>query len=127
MHPSRFPIRTVLAALACLVSFGAQAQITKCIDASGRVSYSDDGCANGVQIGVIEADPPPPVAQQPVARPASQMAIDNLPIRETAWAAMPAVAHHSRTDAATIRAARNTLASEDRGLAAMRSQKLASK
>jgi hypothetical protein len=127
MSSPHLRIRCALAALTCLVSIGAQAQITKCIDEQGRVSYSDDTCTTGVLVVYAEPDTLAPVAEKPASRPSSPMAIDNLPIRETAWATMPIAARHARKDAETVSEARSTLAANDRGLAAIRTQKLASR
>lgn len=111
---------------ACVVSAAAQGQITKCIDEAGRVSYSDDACVNGVVVGYLDVETPAtaPVSREP--RRSTPMALENAPARETAWALMPPVQRHALKDVATVSAARTALAEMDRGLAAVRTQKLAS-
>lgn len=119
---------TALILASCLTTVTARADITKCIDQAGRISYSDGSCGDAVLVGYLDvtvpdtkANPAPAVVT-PVR---SFMALDNVPLRETAWATMPVAPHRVSTDAATIREARDALAASDRGLAALRTQKVA--
>ena len=70
----------VLLALTALLPAGASAQDTlnKCIDAEGRITYSNLPCRNARETRAVEIDPPPlpdPVRAQPVqtqpAKPAA--------------------------------------------------------
>ncbi|MDP3420350.1 MAG: DUF4124 domain-containing protein [Thiobacillus sp.] len=58
----RLPALALLA-LPILFSTGASAQATlnKCIDAEGRITYSNLPCRNAQAVRRIEIDPPPPV------------------------------------------------------------------
>ncbi len=127
---SDLPRHAAVALLGLAASCGVQAQITKCIDTQGSVTYSDaieSSCRNANVVGLAETTPA-------TARDASRIrrimmlttGNDALPARP-GGGVRPAVAHaHATTDAATVGAAREALASTDRALAAMRMQKLAS-
>jgi hypothetical protein len=58
-----------LAVLALAVAGETTAEIFKCTNATGRVSYQDEPCPRGVKQGTVEAPPPPPPAQPPLRTP----------------------------------------------------------
>ena len=65
----------VLLALPALLPTGssAQASLNKCIDAQGKVTYSNLPCRNAREVRAVEIDPPPrpdPVRSQAVQKPA---------------------------------------------------------
>ncbi len=120
-------IKTVVVSTACLLTFGAQAQITKCIDESGQVTYSDGDCGRGNAIGYLDIDAVAPALPAAPVRAVPPMAIDVAPLRTSAWAAMPPVLRHPSKDAATVSEAREALAASDRGLIAIRTQKMLSR
>ena len=108
----------------------AQADITKCIDQAGRITYSDGECINAVNTQTIEIDVAPALSTTPATirplRSVSPMALQNLREKITPWATMPVVARQGSKDFATVSDARNAMLAMDRGLAAMRTQKLVS-
>lgn len=108
----------------------AHAEITKCIDQAGRITYSDGDCINAVSTQTIEIDIAPALSTTPATvrpqRSASPMALQNIRERITPWATMPVVARSAPKDFATVSEARNTMLAMDRGLVAMRTQKLVS-
>jgi hypothetical protein len=132
MRTTRHSLANVLILAGCMTAGAGHAQITKCIDQAGQVTYSDGSCGDAVQVQYIDVTAPesaegvgnPALTVKPAVS-ASPMALDNVPVRESAWATMPMAARHASTDAQTIRAAREALAENDRGLAALRTQKLA--
>lgn len=128
MRPLPRLMGSALLITTCLATAVAHAQVTKCIDQAGRISYSDTSCGDAVLVGYLDVQVPDQLSHAPSpvsALTVSPSAIANVPLRETAWAMMPIAVRHHSTDGATIRAAREALAANDRGLAAMRSQKLA--
>lgn len=69
----RLPALILLVLPMLLFSAGAAAQATlnKCIDANGRVTYSNLPCRGAHEVQKVEIDPPPPrVAPAPVPVPA---------------------------------------------------------
>ena len=137
MNWSNLSGQTAVALLALAASCGVQAQITKCIDAQGNVTYSDaaEGICRNAIIVDIAATTPAAASSLPSAVPVddqagrSQMLMitgSDAPLRQTAWANLPMQRQHASTDAMTVATAREALASTDRGLAAMRTQKVAS-
>jgi hypothetical protein len=132
MRTTRHSLANALILAGCMIAGVAHADITKCIDQAGRVSYSDGACGDADLVGYLDVTTPdmadrPAVATVTIkpAASASPMALDNMPVRESAWANRPVATRHASTDAQTIRAAREALAENDRGLAALRTQKLA--
>lgn len=137
-----WPVLTRHAAVALLAlaaSCGVQAQITKCIDVQGNVTYSDvrDGtCRNAVIVDIPETAPA--AAGSTVAAGQTNTistlstalllmtGTDAPATRPTAWAALPLPQRRTSTDVATVGAARDALRATDRALASMRTQKLAS-
>ena len=116
---------------------GAQAQITKCTDARGNVTYSDvsdSNCRNVVIVDVADAAASVsalPANASPLASSARTTMLmmtghDASSFRQTSWANLPITHSRGSTDVATVGAARDALAATDRALAAMRTQKLAS-
>ena len=115
---------------ALLLASLAHADITKCIDQAGRITYSDGQCIDAVSTQSIEIDIAPALSPTPATirslRSVSPMALQNLRERTTPWATMPVVARQGSKDFATVSDARNAMLAMDRGLAAMRTQKLVS-
>lgn len=94
----RFPALALLV-LPLLFSTGASAQATlnKCIDAEGRVTYSNLPCRNAAAVRRIEIDPAPPVpvvVPPPVAAPlpAPISELPPVPVPAPAPASVPAPA-----------------------------------
>ncbi|MDO9466117.1 MAG: DUF4124 domain-containing protein [Thiobacillus sp.] len=91
-----FPALALLV-LPLLFSTGASAQATlnKCIDAEGRVTYSNLPCRNAAAVRRIEIDPPPPVpvvVPPPVAAPFPARIPEPPPVPTPAPALTPAPA-----------------------------------
>jgi hypothetical protein len=63
-------IRTALFAIAFLASAGAQAQIHKCVDAGGKIVYSQDPCPANMKSGTMSRN----VLSAPAASPADSPA-----------------------------------------------------
>lgn len=127
----RYPslvLKLAIAATGLCAAFACSAQISKCIDADGRVTYSDNSCGNAVVVEyVIDSTPsieihPAPTPERVVA----PMALENVPARETAWAHAPASQAHRSRDFATVGEARRMVIANDRSLAFLRNQKVAS-
>ena len=123
--------------LALVTTCAVQAQITKCVDIEGNVTYSDATtgiCRNAVVVDIAATTPSRPEVRtvatpEDTATGRSQLLFmtgSDAPLRQSAWANLPMVRQHVSTDAATVATAREALASTDRGLAAIRTQKVAS-
>lgn len=128
MRPVIRLLASALIMTSCLTTAASHAQVAKCIDQAGHVSYSDTSCGDAVLIGYLDVQAPDRTSHATPAvlpAPVSPMAIANVPLRETAWGMMPVATKRASTDGTTIRAAREALAASDRGLAAVRMQKLA--
>jgi hypothetical protein len=63
-------IRTALFAIAFLASAGAQAQVHKCVDAGGKIVYSQDPCPASMKSGTMSRN----VLSAPAASPADSPA-----------------------------------------------------
>jgi hypothetical protein len=63
-------IRTALFAIAFLASAGAQAQVHKCVDAGGKIVYSQDPCPANMKSGTMSRN----VLSAPAASPADSPA-----------------------------------------------------
>jgi hypothetical protein len=63
-------IRTALFAIAFLASAGAQAQVHKCVDAGGKIIYSQDPCPANMKSGTMSRN----VLSAPAASPADSPA-----------------------------------------------------
>lgn len=119
-------------------SCGAQAQITKCLDMQGNVTYTDAAegtCRNAIIVDIAQTAPAAasvlPTAgsvESVTARTAMLLmtGIDMPVARQSGWANLPEPRKHTSSDAQTVSTARQALADTDRALAAMRTQKLAS-
>ena len=125
--------RTVAALIGIAVACSAQAQITKCVDARGSVTYTDTAegtCRNAVVMDIRETAPvasSDPVTDAQSARSAMLfMTGVAAPVtRASAWASLPSQPRVS-PDAKTVGMARQALAESDRALVSMRTQKIAS-
>jgi hypothetical protein len=91
----RFPalLLFVLSALLPL-PVAAQATLNKCIDAAGKVTYSNLPCRNAQQVKKVEIDPPPQAArpqgvQTPVPPAASAGPVQPSPVPASAPVAVP--------------------------------------
>ena len=129
--------RMILGVLAIAVTCSAQAQITKCIDARGTVTYTDaveGNCRNAVVMDIRETTPA--VASvattaatddaQPVRSAMLFMTGVDMPVaHRSSWASLPSRPRVS-SDAQTVSMARQALSETDRALASMRTQKIAS-
>ena len=51
--------RAALVAAGCLLASGAQAQVYKCVDASGKTVYSQAPCPSGDKAKTLSSQPPP--------------------------------------------------------------------
>lgn len=122
-------IQATVAAFTLCTSMAGHAQITKCVDVDGHISYSNDtgACAQTDKASFIADTPAPPgpVTVQGTPRAASRFAKDRTATAGTAWAQMPAVLRHASTDSATVREASANLHASDRALSSLRTQKLA--
>jgi hypothetical protein len=67
-------IRTALFAIAFLASAGAQAQIHKCVDAGGKIVYSQDPCPANMKSGTMSRNVLSPPAASPADSPADKAA-----------------------------------------------------
>jgi hypothetical protein len=79
----------VLLAMSVLLPLGASAQdaLNKCIDAQGKITYSNLPCRNAREARTVEIDPAPqpdPVHVQPVQKPAQATAPQTAPTSEPA-------------------------------------------
>ncbi|MFN3752208.1 MAG: DUF4124 domain-containing protein, partial [Thiobacillus sp.] len=72
----------LLALLPALLSGGvaAQATLNKCIDAEGRVTYSNLPCRGAREVKQVEIDPPPPPRPATPPAPAAAPAPTPLPL-----------------------------------------------
>ena len=72
----RLPALILLILPACFpAGAAAQASLNKCIDAAGRVTYSNLPCRGAHEVQKVEIDPPPPrPAPVPASTPAPQPA-----------------------------------------------------
>lgn len=127
VNPTLFQV--LVAAIVLCTATSGHAGITKCVDREGRVSYSSEGAgACGAHDSVSQLESA--VVNQPMAeampRIPSRTALENTVLRESVWAQPPATMHRARTDAATVRQARNSSQAIDRALASLRTQKVAS-
>ena len=106
----------------------SHADITKCVNRDGQVSYSSEGvgaCDDAiVNFPVTPTAALPPVEAAP--RTISRTALDNTVLRESAWAQAPAKLRRTTTDATTVKEAHANLQAIDRALSSMRIQKMAS-
>ena len=127
-----------VALIGIAISCGAQAQITKCVDGQGNVTYTDaseGNCRNAVVVEIAETAPVaeivPPAAttsQSASARTAMLLMTGNgaTPVAPSGWANRTVARSHASPDGATVAAARDALSATDRALIAMRTPKLAS-
>ena len=63
-------IRTALFAIAFLASAGAQAQVHKCVDAAGKIIYTQDPCPANTKSGTMSRNVLSAPAASPAASPA---------------------------------------------------------
>lgn len=60
--------RLLIPAAFLFLGFGAHAEVLRCVDAAGNVSYTDQRCPAGArQAGQVQIAEPPPPSAQPVA------------------------------------------------------------
>ena len=129
--------RTAAALVGLVTAFSAQAQITKCVDARGNVTYTDSAegsCRNAIVMDIRETVPMvTPVASSNSANGTQStrsamllMTGVAMPVvRTSAWASLP-LQQRVSPDARTVSMARQALSETDRALASMRTQKIAS-
>lgn len=126
-NPTLFQI--MAASVISLTSMSSHADITKCVDRDGRISYISEGAGACNELDTVShlvtTTPEQPVVEV-APRVVSRAALENTIIRETSWAQAPATLHRSRTDVSTVMEARANLQAMDRALASMRTQKVAS-
>lgn len=137
MAGQRFKFRTAAALVGLVTAFGAQAQITKCVDARGNVTYTDSAegsCRNAVVMDIRETVPvvtPTPLSDSANDSQATRSALLFMTgvampvVRMSAWASLP-LQQRVSPDARTVSMARQALSETDRALASMRTQKIAS-
>ena len=106
--------RTMLAAgsLLLLWTLPVHAELLRCSDAAGNVTYMDGPCpedARRTDMIDLTLTAPAPVAL-PAARPRS---LEAIPVRESAWARQPAPVRHDTTDVTTLKKARENLRIND--------------
>lgn len=104
----------------------AYADITKCKDASGQITYSDTACVNAVAIAHIAESAATDNAADTSSRVPVTPMIDSPIVRESPWAHMNSVPPRRSTDKETISQARESLRATDRALAALHSHTMVS-
>ena len=122
-------VRTAIALIAWSVSMLAQAQITKCVDENGKISYTNSGCVNASAVAYIAIDEAPATDAAPVQRDdvaPSYLAPDATPVHASAWAHRLSAPGKKSPDAETVSEARQAMAAMDRAVASMRTTRVAS-
>ena len=121
--------QVLVAGIVSCAAMSSHADITKCVDRDGRISYSNEGpnaCSDRDTVSYIATATPEQPIVEVARRVVSRSALENTVIRESAWAQAPVTMHRTMTDASTVREARSNLQAIDRALASMRTQKVAS-
>ena len=122
-------LKALVASIVSCTALSSHADITKCVDPEGRISYSNEGpsaCNDRDTVSYIVTTTPEKPNVEVAPRVVSRSALDNTVIRESAWAQSPVTMHRTMTDASTVREARSNLQAIDRALVSMRTQKVAS-
>lgn len=121
--------QVLVASIVSCTAVSSHADITKCVDREGRISYSNEGpsaCNDRDTVSFIATTTPEQPIVEVAPRVVPRSALDNTVIRESAWAQAPVTMHRTMTDASTVREARSNLQAIDRAMASMRTQKVAS-
>jgi hypothetical protein len=104
----------------------AHAEITKCKDADGQITYSDSSCGDATVIARFSEVASTSADVELPSKVIMQPSIERRVTHESAWARPIALPAHKSTDLATLAEARQTLRAMDRALAAMRSHTMVS-
>jgi len=94
--------------MALLFALPAHAELTRCSDSAGNVTYLDSACPMESQPELSE---PVSAAEPAPVRPNPRL-LDTVPLRESPWARTPTTKAVT-TDAATLRKAREIMHADD--------------
>ena len=127
MRIRRVTCRMLIVVTACtsVVAPSVNAEIAKCVDAGGRISYSDQFCVNAIVIGYLDGAPVPVVTatkSRPVTTPGDMPG--DIIEAQSRWAHQALRSRYS-LDTATVGQAREALATSDRAQSLIRRQNLA--
>jgi hypothetical protein len=96
------------ACLVLLFALPAHAELTRCSDSAGNVTYLDGACPAEAR---NEFGDPSSVTEPAAA--VNPRSLEAVPLRESAWARSPNLTRTSTTDAATLKKARDIMHSAD--------------
>ncbi|MES2831808.1 MAG: hypothetical protein V4695_07435 [Pseudomonadota bacterium] len=119
--------------VACSTTVVSNAEIKKCLEGDGSISYSDRACENALVVEKLDVQEIAPAgltvlqayqAQTAIDGPSTpllpEIADDSSPAVQSQWAQMPAKQIRYSTDVETVSQARETLALLDRQLPSAR-------
>ena len=115
-----------------VLSSTAHAEITKCVDESGQISYSNTSCGEALPIArFTEGETGTGITTTtatavPALKVNNQLQIQNAVVRDSPWANPITLPVRRSLDRATLAEAREVMHSTDRALSAMRSHTIVS-
>ncbi len=118
--------RTIFIALLVCAGF-AKADIAKCVDETGAVTYTNVSCPSGTKLARAASTSNPDTADATDSPAAGHIAADG-PARDATWGkngVSNLTVRSAGTDVATLKAARSSMLSMDRALLLSRQVKLA--
>ena len=95
--------------MALLFALPAHAELTRCSDSAGNVTYLDGACPTEAQPQLND----PVSAAEPAPARSNPRSIDAIALRESPWARTPTSIKAVATDAATLRKAREIMHTDD--------------
>jgi len=133
MNLAKFAARLAILAVAFSTATISNAEIKKCLENDGAVTYSDRACHNAIVLGELDVEQIAPaglaVLQNLTAHPSTAtgtiISAEETTIPPSRWAELPVVQSHYSTDIETVSQAREMLAALDRQQGAAPVQKLA--